>query len=224
MFYGITDLTTFVLGTVFIILVPGPNSLYVLSVASRFGIAPGLRGLLGVASGDIVLMLLTATGMASVIKTLPFFLPALQYAGAAYLVFLGISLLRAGIERWRAAHRDSAGTLEPLPAAEAPPPSARHPYRTALMNSQLNPKGLLFYFSFFIQFVSPDYAHPELSFAILGGIVLLCGSLYLGVLVFAGHWLASLFRRRRKLSAVATGGVGGLFIGFGARLASAGLN
>ena len=122
MFYGITDLTTFVLGTVFIILVPGPNSLYVLSVASRFGIAPGLRGLLGVASGDIVLMLLTATGMASVIKAVPLFLPALQYAGAGYLVFLGISLLRAGIVRWRAASRDS-GALEP--PADAPPPSAR---------------------------------------------------------------------------------------------------
>lgn len=221
MFYGITDLTTFVLGTIFIILVPGPNSLYVLSVASRFGIAPGIRGLLGVATGDVVLMLLTATGMASVIKAVPLFLPVLQYAGAGYLVFLGIGLLRAGIVRWRAASRDS-GALEP--PADAPPPSARHPYRTALMISLLNPKGLLFYFSFFIQFVSPAYAHPELSFLILGAIVLLCGSFYLGVLVFAGNWLASLFRRRRKLSAAATGGVGGLFIGFGARLASAGLN
>ena len=221
MFYGITDLTTFVFGTIFIILVPGPNSLYVLSVASRFGIAPGIRGLLGVATGDVVLMLLTATGMASVIKALPFFLPALQYAGAGYLVFLGIGLLRAGIVRWRTAS-DPATAIEP--PADAPPPSARHPYRTALMISLLNPKGLLFYFSFFIQFVSPAYAHPELSFMILGAIVLLCGSLYLGVLVFAGNWLANLFRRRRKLSAAATGGVGGLFIGFGARLASAGLN
>ena len=221
MFYGITDLTTFVLGTIFIILVPGPNSLYVLSVASRFGIAPGIRGLLGVATGDVVLMLLTATGMASVIKAVPLFLPVLQYAGAGYLVFLGIGLLRAGIVRWRAASRDSSALEAP---ADAPPPSARHPYRTALMISLLNPKGLLFYFSFFIQFVSPAYAHPELSFLILGAIVLLCGSFYLGVLVFAGNWLASLFRRRRKLSAAATGGVGGLFIGFGARLASAGLN
>lgn len=44
MFYGITDITTFILGTIFIVLLPGPNSLYVMSVASRRGIAMAIGG------------------------------------------------------------------------------------------------------------------------------------------------------------------------------------
>ncbi len=65
MFYGITDITTFIAGTIFIVLLPGPNSLYVMSVASRWGIAAGYRGACGVFVGDTILMLLSATGAAS---------------------------------------------------------------------------------------------------------------------------------------------------------------
>jgi leucine efflux protein len=87
----------------------------------------------------------------------------------------------------------------------------------------MNPKAILFFVSFFIQFVSPDYPYPGLSFLILGIIVQVCSALYLSVLIFGGAHLAAQFRRRRRLSAAATGGVGGLFIGFGAKLAGAGL-
>ena len=65
MFYGIPDLTTFVIGTIFIVLLPGPNSLYVVALASRQGIAAGYRGACGIFAGDAILMLLSATGAAS---------------------------------------------------------------------------------------------------------------------------------------------------------------
>ena len=52
---------------------------------------------------------------------------------------------------------------------------------------------------------------------------LLCSMAYLSVLIFGGTWLADTFRRRPRLSASATGGVGALFIGFGAKLADGGL-
>ena len=64
MFYGVTDLGTFVLGTIVIVLLPGPNSLYVMTVASRFGVAAGYRGAAGIFVGDLVLMTLAATGVA----------------------------------------------------------------------------------------------------------------------------------------------------------------
>ncbi|HRP96484.1 MAG TPA: LysE family transporter, partial [Rhodocyclaceae bacterium] len=71
MFYGITDLTTFVLGTIFIVLLPGPNSLYVMSAASRWGVAAGYRGACGIFVGDLILMLLAITGTASLLRTTP---------------------------------------------------------------------------------------------------------------------------------------------------------
>lgn len=214
MFYGITDLTTFVLGTIFIVLLPGPNSLYVMTVASRWGVAAGYRGACGIFLGDLILMILSATGAASLLQATPALFMGLRYAGAVYLVWLGIGLLRAGLRTWRG----EADEADPV----APPRDASHPFRVALLISLMNPKAILFFVSFFIQFVSPGYDHPALSFLILGVIVQFFSALYLSALIFGGTRLADVFRRRRRLSAGATGSVGGLFIGFGLRLAGAG--
>ena len=215
MFYGVTDLGTFVLGTIVIVLLPGPNSLYVMTVASRFGVAAGYRGAAGIFVGDLVLMTLAATGVASVFQANPALFEALKYAGAAYLVFLGFNLLRAALR--------GRGAGEAAPPAEASRLGTSQPFRAALLISLMNPKAILFYVSFFIQFVSPGYAHPALSFLILGVVVQLCSMAYLSVLIFGGTWLADSFRRRPRLSATATGSVGALFIGFGAKLADGGL-
>lgn len=212
MLYGITDITTFILGTIFIVLLPGPNSLYVMTVASRWGIGTGYRGACGIFVGDTILMILAATGVASLLQTTPAFFMALKYAGAAYLAWLGVGLLRSSFRIWR-----GTGKTETTPMLA----DASAPFRTALVISLMNPKAILFFVSFFIQFVSPDYPHPGLSFLILGIIVQVCSALYLSVLIFGGAHLAMQFRRRRRLAAMATGGVGGLFIGFGAKLADA---
>ncbi len=212
MFYGITDLTAFVLGTILIVLLPGPNSLYVMTIASRYGIATGYRGACGIFVGDTILMVLSATGVASLLQTTPALFMILKYAGAAYLSWLGIGLLRSAITLWR---RSEAPTQNQAPV------DAARPFRTALVISLMNPKAILFFISFFIQFVSPDYPHPEISFLILGLIVQCCSALYLSALIFGGTHLAQQFRSRRRLSATATGGVGGLFIGFGVKLAGA---
>lgn len=212
MFYGITDLTTFILGTIFIVLLPGPNSLYVMTVASRWGVAAGYRGAGGIFLGDTILMILSATGVASLLQATPALFMVLKYAGAAYLAWLGVGLLRSAVRIWRMG-REGEPSIAPVDASR--------PFQTALLISLMNPKAILFFISFFIQFVSPEYAHPELSFLILGVIVQVCSALYLSALIFGGVHLAQQFRRRRRLSAVTTGGVGGLFIGFGVKLAGA---
>ncbi|MFT3847746.1 MAG: leucine efflux protein LeuE [Propionivibrio sp.] len=215
MFYGIPDLTTFIIGTIFIVLLPGPNSLYVIALASRQGIAAGYRGACGIFAGDAVLMLLSATGAASLLRSTPALFWVIKLAGAAYLAWIGFCLLREGVRSWR--DRSNGQTR----AEAALRFDGAHPFRKALLISLMNPKAILFFVSFFVQFVDPTYAHPELSFLILGGIVQTCSALYLSMLIFGGSGLARHFRARRRLSAAATGSVGGLFIGFGAKLASA---
>jgi leucine efflux protein len=217
MFYGITDLATFVLGTIFIVLLPGPNSLYVMATASRWGVTAGYRGAAGIFVGDTVLMLLAVTGMASLLRATPELFMAIKYAGAAYLAWVGFSLLRAGVAGWRKRGDDTTASAADYPVVRGTP----HPFRTALIISLMNPKAILFFVSFFIQFVDPAYAHPGLSFLILGVIVQVCSLLYLSVLIFAGARLAAQFRRHRRAAAGATAGVGGVFIGFGAKLATA---
>jgi len=221
MFFGITDIATFIAGTIFIVLLPGPNSLYVMSVASRFGVAAGYRGACGIFAGDAVLMLLSATGAASLLRTNPLVFMVVKYAGALYLAWMGVGLLRSAIATWREKSKNAEDSGISLPPVAV---DASRPFHSAMGISLMNPKAILFFVSFFIQFVDPAYPHPVLSFCILGVIVQFFSALYLSGLIFGGAHLAAQFRRRRRLSAVATGGVGGLFISFSAKLASATLN
>ena len=220
MFYGITDVWTFVIGTIVIVLLPGPNSLYVMTVASREGIAAGYRGACGIFLGDTLLMIAAATGVASLLQATPALFMLIKYSGAAYLAWLGIKLLQAGLARWRQPADPADGTGDPLSQRL----DASRPFRIALLISLTNPKAILFFVSFFIQFVSPSYPYPVLSFALLGLIVQICSALYLTLLIFGGVHLARQVSQRRWLAAGGTGAVGALFIGFGAKLASASLN
>jgi leucine efflux protein len=205
---GITDIWTYVLGTIAIILLPGPNSLFVLSTAARRGVPAGYRAAAGVFLGDTVLMVLSAGGVASLLKAYPPLFLVIKYAGAAYLGYVGLSML------WRAWRR-------PSPAAAPASPPVPHAFRRAAVISLLNPKAILFFISFFIQFVDPSYAYPAVSFLLLGLIAQVVSVLYLTLLIFTGTYLAAQFRRRRRLAATATTGVAALFVGFGVKLATA---
>lgn len=211
---GITDLPTYVLGVVFIILLPGPNSLFVLSVAAQRGVKAGFAGASGVFVGDTVLITLTSLGAAKVLTTFPVLFFVLKSAGAIYLAWLGFNMLKGALARWRASHEQQA----PVQV------DATAPFRRALVISLLNPKAILFLLSFFIQFVDRTYPYPALTFIVLGGIIQIGSVLYLSTLILSGARLAESFRRRRRLTAGLNAGVGALFIGFGGKLATTSLN
>jgi leucine efflux protein len=215
MFFGILDFWAYVVGAFLIILLPGPNSLYVLTHATRHGVRQGYLAAAGVFVGDTVLMVLTAAGAASLLMSNPLLFTIVQYAGAGYLAWIGLQMIRGAWKSWRS----------PAPIEDAPEPvrveSRARPFRKALAISLLNPKAILFFVSFFVQFVDPGYANPALSFVILGAVIQLFSFLYLTALIFGGTFLAGQFRRRHKLSAGLTSGVGAVFLGFAAKLATA---
>ncbi|CAL9457806.1 leucine efflux protein LeuE [Streptomyces sp. enrichment culture] len=216
--FGVIDLPTYLAGLALIILLPGPNSLYVLSVAARKGVRTGYAAVAGVFTGDAVLMTLAALGAASVLTTTPLLFLVVKYAGAGYLAWMAYGMLRSAWSMWKAHDGPPAGDGTP----EAAPAGEEHPYRRALVVSLLNPKAILFLISFFVQFVDPGYAHPALSFVVLGVLLQTASFLYLSLLIFGGTRLADLFRRRRRLAAGATSAAGALFLGFAAKLSLAG--
>lgn len=211
--FGITDFWTYLLGTVAIVLLPGPNSLFVLSVAAQRGVRFGYAAACGVFVGDTVLMTLAALGAASVLKALPALFTVIKLVGAAYLLWVGVQLLRGAVHRWKGQE----------PAVQVNSQDLARPFRKALVVSLLNPKAILFFVSFFIQFVDPAYAHPGLTFLALGLVAQACSVLYLSVLIFAGARLAEAFRSHRRIASAASSGVAAVFIGFGAKLANASL-
>ena len=216
-FYGVTDLWTYVIGAIGIILLPGPNSLFVLSVATARGVRAGWQSAFGVFVGDTILLTLTALGAASLLRSNPGLFMVVKYAGAAYLAWLGLNLVWTAIRKWRSVD----ATVEQ--AAETPVNLA-HPFKRALVISLLNPKAILFLLSFFVQFIDPTYETPAIPFLILSAIVMAFSALYLSALILAGARLAQVFRARRRLSGGLSSAVGGLFLWFGAKLATASLN
>lgn len=213
--FGITDVTTYIIGTILIIILPGPNSLYVMSIASRFGIKAGYQGAGGVFTGDLILILCTVLGAASLLHAFPWLFILLKVVGALYLSYLGIKLLIASIHTWQNRPQKIAGSTQTATIEDV------RPYRTALTISLLNPKAILFYLSFFVQFVDPNYPYPAISFAVLSVILQIMSMGYLTILIFSGIKLASFFNYRYKVAATCVAAVGILFCAFGLKLASA---
>ncbi|MBZ9597663.1 MULTISPECIES: leucine efflux protein LeuE [Streptomyces] len=212
---GVIDLPTYLAGLVLIILLPGPNSLYVLSVAARRGVRTGYKAAAGVFTGDAVLMALTALGAGALLRASPLVFTVVKFLGAGYLAWLAVGMMRGAWALWRM-RRDEDETRADAPAD---PAETERPYRRALLISLLNPKAILFLMSFFVQFVDPSYAYPALSFLVLGGLLQTGSFLYLTLLIFGGTRLSEAFRRRKRLSAGATSAAGVLFLGFAAKLA-----
>lgn len=211
--FGITDLTTYIIGTILIVLLPGPNSLYVISVASRYGIRTGYAAACGVFTGDFILIICTVLGAASLLKAFPILFVILKLSGACYLSYLGFKLLQSAYQTWNK-------PIHNAELADLPKLDQIHPYRTALSISLLNPKAILFFLSFFVQFVEPSYAYPAFSFLILAIILQIISFSYLTALIFSGIKLANFFKHNYKLAASGIFLVGILFFGFGLRLAT----
>ncbi|MGW5325582.1 leucine efflux protein LeuE [Streptomyces sp. NPDC004014] len=214
--FGVIDLPTYLAGLVLIVLLPGPNSLYVLSVAARRGVRSGYTAAAGVWCGDTVLMTLSAAGVASLLEANAVLFDIVKYAGAGYLTWLAIGMMRSAWQMWRTRREQAAEDAAPAVAAE------ERPFRRALVVSLFNPKAILFFVAFFVQFVDPGYAYPALSFVVLGAFAQAASFLYLSALIFGGTRLAAAFRRRKRLSATATSAAGALFLGFAVKLSLAG--
>jgi leucine efflux protein len=116
---GITDFWTYVLGTVAIVLLPGPNSIFVLTVGAQRGVRMGYRAAAGVFVGDTVLMALAAAGIASLLRTYPPVFMVIKYAGAAYLAWVGLGIIRGAWHRWRDRGETTVAHHVPEPPAKA---------------------------------------------------------------------------------------------------------
>lgn len=206
---GVINVWIFFLGTIVIIITPGPNSLYVLTTSIRSGIRDGYQAASAVLVGDTLLMLCASLGVDSLLRLYPVAFSVIKYAGAAYLAYLGLKILYSEI------FSNSAKEERPVAVCK------EKPFKKALLLSLSNPKAILFFVSFFVQFVNPNYANTGISFLILGCIVQLVSFTYLSLLILCGAKLAAFFGGRYQLARTAKCGVGAVFLGFGCKLALA---
>ena len=115
--YGIIDFPLYLIGAVTIVLIPGPNSLYCLAVATQQGARQAAKVMAAIFLGDSVLILCAVGGVASLLKSHPLLFGALKCAGGLYLAYLGINMLRGA---W-AARRRTAAQARTHPRKRLPP-------------------------------------------------------------------------------------------------------
>ena len=213
---GVMNYVTYLIGTLLIVLLPGPNSLYVLALSATQGVRLGWSALFGILVGDSILMLATALGVVSILITYPAVFMIIKYAGAAYLIYIGYNLIKGAINTWRKV--DSNDLQNAISEKKTTGVKA---FKKSLLVSLLNPKAILFFLSFFAQFVDPSYPQPAIPFLILALTLQILSFSYLVLLVYAGQRLAEGFRKRKKVSSISAGSVGVGFVGFAIKLALA---
>jgi len=208
---GIVDFSGYLLGTLLIILLPGPNSLYVLTIATQRGWRSGAWGAFGIFVGDSILMIAVALGAASLLLSSPVIFGFVRIVGALYLAWMGFGLLRSGLQRWSLGAQAKTYEIQVRLMQ-------LHPMFAALSLSLTNPKAIFFFIAFFSQFIRPDIASPAYTFAYLAIVLQMMSMTYLGGLICAGQFFSKYFERHPRSAAVLWMMAGLLFIAFALRL------
>ena len=164
--FGILNIWAYALGALIIVMIPGPNTLFVLKTSIVDGRRAGFTAAAGVFTGDAVLVFLAYLGIAALVLAHPEVFFWLKILGAAYLAWLGGKAIHATFFAKKA--EKAEGESEVVVKKSC---SLVKVYRNALALSLTNPKSILFYVSFFVQFIDPAFDNPAISYTILALIL-----------------------------------------------------
>lgn len=189
----------FVSAAAILALTPGPGILYVLNRALHGGRREGILSACGTFVGGLVQLAAAALGLSTILAMSAMAFEVVRYAGAAYLIYLGIAMIR---------------NRNVQPTAPDDTGSSRKPILQGITTEILNPKTALFFLSFIPQFISPIRGHTALQFLALGSVsVAMNTTVDVLVAAFAGtlaHILNSDPKYVRRQRAISGGGMMGL--------------
>ncbi len=184
---------------------PGPDLLYILGRSVSQGRAAGVVSALGIGAGCLVHVTGAALGLSALLLALPLAYDVVRWAGAAYLVILGVKALRSG-----------GSALEVQALA---PVSPRRIFLQGALTNVLNPKVALFFLAFLPQFADPARGPLAPQLLLLGAIFAVNGTLVCIAFALFASQLGAWLRTRYGVSRLLDRATGGLFVALGVRLA-----
>lgn len=203
--FGTHDLALFVVSGLLLNITPGADSLYIATRSITQGVRTGVAAALGIGLGCYVHIFAAALGLSAILAASAVAFTVVKFAGAVYLFYLGLSLLRT-----RPALAQSLGAIPVVPL--------RTIFAQGFLTNVLNPKVALFFLAFVPQFVEPSAPNKALTFLFLGAIFQFNGTLWCLFLAWASARIGSLSIGRH--AAVWLGrSVGAIFVFLGVRLA-----
>jgi leucine efflux protein len=227
---GIANPIGYVTIAFLLVLTPGPATVYILSRGYQRGLAAGFVALAGCTAGDICLMSMAALGVAGLLHAYPLLFDIVRWAGAAYLIWLGLKALwPKRQDRQTSITMDAgiSGTSDSAAIAQsANADSNRSLSRIFLAGFGvilINPKAILFFMAFFPLFVDPINNRGALTFVALGAIFISMNVCYLGSVMVLGRLMRRRFAGNKGLTLWLSRLTGLAFIGFGVKLATSNL-
>jgi threonine/homoserine/homoserine lactone efflux protein len=207
--FDVATLTTFMLIVLGLFLIPGPAVLLVFTRTLQGGRKTGILTGLGIAAGDFIHTLCAAAGLSALLMTSALAFNVVKFAGAAYLIYLGVAALRAPPA---APTQPSQPTVAPVSAGKA--------FLLAIPAELLNPKTALFFLAFLPQFVHPQQGSTFLQFAVLGLIFVAMSAAYTTLIVLTIRPLGRLVKRLGWLARWQNKMIGAIFISLGLKVAT----
>ncbi len=200
--FGIADYGAFVVAIIVFLAIPGPGNLALITSTGKGGVRGGLAATMGVIAGDQVLMWMAVAGVAALLTAYPAAFSFVQWAGAAYLAWLGWKMLTA--------KPGDAPVLNIRP---------RQYFQQALTITLLNPKAIVFYMAFFPLFVDPQKHQGLITFGAMATTIAFLTFLYGLAVVLLTHFLAERMRANPRIGQAMEKLAGVFLIGFGIKLA-----
>jgi len=198
----VKDYASFVITICLFLALPGPGNLAILSAYRLGGMKAAMISTLGIACGDQLLILLALGGLAAILEEAPLVFRWVEYAGAAYLMYLGLRLVSA-----------KEGPQEGITI------ELKDSFRQSLWITLLNPKAIIFYMAFFPLFMDQGRRVDLQAWAVLAGTIAVLTVLYGLFLLLLIRLLSHTFKETQRLKKYLARALGVLFIGFGIKLA-----
>lgn len=202
---GTTDLAFFIVAGLLLNITPGPDTLYIVGRSASQGWRGGAVAALGIAAGLFVHTFATAVGLSALLAASATAFTVVRWTGAAYLVYVGLSLLFTRPARPRG-----------QPALEAA--ALRTVFLQGFLTNLLNPKVALFFLAFLPQFVDPAAPNKGLSFLFLGLIFIFNGTLWNLFVAWSAGRVAGSLKGSGRIALWLNRTVGALFVYTGIRL------
>ncbi|MFC4011396.1 LysE family translocator [Nonomuraea purpurea] len=194
----------FLTTSIALVIIPGPNHLYITARGLAQGRTAGLASALGVETGTLVHIAAATAGLSYVISQSATLFSIVKWAGVAYLVYLGIRAFTSG-------RHEDAGAPAPQPL--------RKVFLEGMLVNMLNPKTALFFLALLPAFVDPAAGSPTLQVVVFGFTLLLMGTI--SDLVYA-YMAGALGRRLARRAATLRYVSGFVYLGLGVITAFAG--
>ena len=198
---GIADYGAFCAAILVFLALPGPGTFALLTSTGKGGFRAGAAATLGVIVGDQALLWLAVAGVAALLAANPLLFKAVQYAGAAYLAWIGLKLLFA-----------KEGSASPIRI------EPRQYARQAFLITLLNPKAIVFYMAFFPLFIDPATHRGMVTFGAMALTIAAITAVYCLLLCAFAQAVSAQVKAHRRLARALERLAGVFLIGFGLKL------